>query len=105
MKWTISAISLISNGWVFIGNYKGKYSITIFFSFSADDCFWDFAQCTHKSSLPCCQNRFDKCCKIIMPQSMAIPQNPPQTPPTTIKTTTPPPCQHRSVVNHELKAL
>ena len=85
-----------------IKNYCPKICLLCFDSFFsiksnffADDCFWDFSQCTHKSDLPCCQNRFDKCCLHIMPPPTPTPQDPPPTRPPTKKSTTMAPCQNR----------
>jgi len=71
------------------GSFTGRPASTL------NDCFWDFSQCTHKSDLPCCQNRFDKCCLHIMPPPTPIPQDPPPTRPPTKKSTTMAPCQNR----------
>jgi len=45
------------------GSFTGRPAKTL------NDCFWDFAQCTHKAPVVCCQDRFDGCCLDIMGQS------------------------------------
>lgn len=54
--------------------------------FLVDDCFWDFAQCSHNDPLHCCQERFKNCCMYI---TNSLPPPPLET--TTTTTTTVPP--------------
>jgi len=60
------------------GSFNGHPASTL------NDCIWDFNQCTHKTSLSCCQKRFDMCCEMMTTTTTP----PPRT--TTPSTTTPP---------------
>jgi len=59
------------------GSFNGHPASTL------NDCVWDFNQCTHHTTLNCCQKRFDLCC-----ESMTTTTTPP--PRTTTQTTTTP---------------